>query len=194
MHDTEEKLLEATLRLVSEKGYLGATTREIARKAGVTELTLFRHFGSKEKLFEKVLERYSFLPRLRELLPKIEKLPYDRALRIVGMRFFETLKEQKSMIVIMLSEINLYPEKIRLVFHKFVDEIRRTLADYLESLQKKGVLRPFPPKMATRAFIGMIFSYFMAEEIMGRRDIDKKEMEKVIREVVDMFVKGTLKR
>ena len=48
---TKEKILDATIALVSQKGYLGATTREIARGAGVTELTLFRHFGTKEKLF-----------------------------------------------------------------------------------------------------------------------------------------------
>jgi AcrR family transcriptional regulator len=61
--DTKEKLLDATLSLMSEKGYLGATTRAISERAGVTELTLFRHFGSKEKLFEEVLNKYSFLPK-----------------------------------------------------------------------------------------------------------------------------------
>jgi len=42
---------------------------EIAREAGVSELTLFRNFGSKEKLFEGLLGQYTFLPRLRELRP-----------------------------------------------------------------------------------------------------------------------------
>jgi AcrR family transcriptional regulator len=51
------------MQVVSEKGYLGATTREIARVAGVTELTLFRHFGSKQRLFEEMLSRHTFLPR-----------------------------------------------------------------------------------------------------------------------------------
>ena len=50
-----KELLDATLKLISEKGYLGSTTREIAQEAGVTELTLFRHFGTKEKLFEALL-------------------------------------------------------------------------------------------------------------------------------------------
>ena len=53
--NTKEQLLKATLKLISEKGYIGATTREIAHEAGVTELTLFRHFGSKERLFEELL-------------------------------------------------------------------------------------------------------------------------------------------
>ncbi|MGE5799532.1 MAG: helix-turn-helix domain-containing protein, partial [Syntrophaceae bacterium] len=41
---TREKILDASLRLFSDKGFLGATTRGIARRAGVAEVTLFRHF------------------------------------------------------------------------------------------------------------------------------------------------------
>ncbi|RMG73353.1 MAG: TetR/AcrR family transcriptional regulator, partial [Nitrospirae bacterium] len=41
---TRKALLESALELISEKGYLGATTREIAMRAGVSEITLFRHF------------------------------------------------------------------------------------------------------------------------------------------------------
>ncbi|MBE0425945.1 MAG: TetR/AcrR family transcriptional regulator [Nitrospirae bacterium] len=191
---TEEKLLETTLRLISEKGYLGTTTREIAREAGVTELTLFRHFGSKEKLFEKVLKRYTFLPKLKEILPELERLPYDDVLRILGIGFFETLKERKSLVKIMLSEINIYPDKIRIIYNGFIDELIKTLADYLSFLQKRDILRPFSPGIATRAFLGMIFSYFMAEEIMGGRIISKRKIEKIIGEFVNITIHGTLKK
>ena len=69
-----KKILQAGLLLSSKRGYLGATTKEIARGAGVAELTLFRNFTSKEKLFEKVITTYSFLPELRGLLPEIEDI------------------------------------------------------------------------------------------------------------------------
>ncbi len=193
-YKTTEKLLEATLRLISEKGYLGATTREIALEAGVTELTLFRHFGSKERLFEEVLKRYTFLPKLKELLPGLEGLPYDEALKVLGIRFFETLKERKSMVKIMLSEMNIYPDKVRTVYNGFLDELIKTLAGYLSSLQRRGILRAFSPKIAARAFLGMIFSYFMAEEIIGGRNITKKEIEKMIEEFVNITAHGTLKK
>jgi AcrR family transcriptional regulator len=57
-----------------ERGYLGTTTKEIATLAGITETTLFRHFPSKEVIFEEVLKRYSFLQKLKELLPQVEDL------------------------------------------------------------------------------------------------------------------------
>jgi len=90
--DTNKRLLEATLKLISEKGYMGATTREIAQEAGVTELTLFRHFGSKEKLFKELLGSYTFLPRLKELLPELGGLSSREALELIATRFLLTLK------------------------------------------------------------------------------------------------------
>lgn len=52
---TEQKFIEASLKIFAEKGYKGATTRIIADEAGFSELTLFRKFKNKENLFNKVL-------------------------------------------------------------------------------------------------------------------------------------------
>jgi AcrR family transcriptional regulator len=191
---TQENILRAAVALVSEKGYLGATTREIARAAGVTELTVFRHFGSKERLFEALLGRCTFLPALKELLPQAETLPYEEALRTIGERFLLSLKERKPMVKILHSEVNLYPDKIRKVYNHFIDETRCTLASYFESQQRKGVLRRFPAEPAARAFLGMLFSYFRAEEIVRGVDITKnRRMQETVKEFVNIFAHGTLR-
>jgi AcrR family transcriptional regulator len=192
--NTRERLLGATMKLVSEKGYLGATTREIAREAGVSELTLFRNFGSKEKLFEGMLGQYTFLPRLKELRPQLDVLPYDEALRTVATRFLLTLKERKSFIKIMFSEANHYPGKIRKIYNDTIDETRATLADYFLSLRKKGRLRNISPEASARTFLSMLVAYFRSEEIMRGLDITKKgKMDREVREIVDIFVHGTIK-
>jgi len=192
---TDERLLQATLKLISEKGYLRATTKDIAREAGVTEVTLFRHFGSKERLFEEVINKYTFLPPLRDLLSEISKYSYsyEKGLHAIGVLFFETLKERKSLVKIMTSEINIYPEKIREIYTQFIDETDRVLAGYFRSQQKKGMLRRFSPEMAAGVFLGMIFSCFRLEEIVKGRDIHKKELDGIIKEFVEIFVHGTLK-
>jgi len=192
--DTKERLLGATMKLVSEKGYLGATTREIAQEAGVSEITLFRHFGSKEKLFVGMLGQYTFLPHLKELRPRLDELPYEEALYIVATQFLLMLKERKSFIKIMFSEVNHYPGKIRKVYNNTIDETRATLADYFMSLQKKRMLRNVSPEASARTFLSMLVAYFRSEEIMRGLDITKKgKMDREVREIVDIFVHGTLK-
>ena len=55
--DTDSKILDAARALFIENGYGGTTTRAVAAKANVNEVTLFRRFGSKELLFHAVLAR-----------------------------------------------------------------------------------------------------------------------------------------
>jgi AcrR family transcriptional regulator len=191
--NTKELLLQATLKLISEKGYLGTTTREIANDAGVTEITLFRNFGSKELLFEEVLKTYTFLPRLKELLPELEGLPSEEALTIIATRFLLTLKERKAMIQIMYQEVTSYPEKIREVYNKFTEEVRAILANFIRTLQVRGELRKdMSPEMAARVFLAMFFSYFRQEELMRPGGMKKQNMEKYIREVIDIYMRGAM--
>jgi AcrR family transcriptional regulator len=192
--ETNEQLLKATLKLISEKGYLGATTREIAHEAGVTEITLFRHFGSKERLFEELLKSYMFLPKLKELLPELEGLSCEKALILIAKQFLLTLKERKAMISILFSEVTTYPEKIRTVYNKFIDEIRATLSGYFVLLQDRGLLRKtISPEIAARVFLWILFSYFRSEEIM--RDgsgMSKRKLDKNVGEIVKIFMHGTV--
>ena len=57
--DTRERILDAAARVFAENGYARTTTKALATAAGITEMTLFRHFGSKENLFAALVERYA---------------------------------------------------------------------------------------------------------------------------------------
>lgn len=54
--DIRTSLLEVTAQLFAEHGWRGTTTRRIAEAAGVNEVTVFRHFGSKEALLREAIE------------------------------------------------------------------------------------------------------------------------------------------
>ena len=54
---TRDTLIETALAVVSERGYRGATTKVIAEAAGVSEMTLFRHFPAKAELVTAALQR-----------------------------------------------------------------------------------------------------------------------------------------
>ncbi len=97
------------------------------------------------------------------------------------------------MVKIMQCEVNLYPGKIRKVYTEAIDDMRTTLAQYFASLRKKGNLRPITPSIAARMFLGMFFSYFRTIEIMEGGDITKRgQMDRHVREFVDIFVNGTV--
>jgi AcrR family transcriptional regulator len=192
--DTRGKILEAGLRLFSKKGYLGATTKEIAQKAGVAELTLFRHFTSKEKLFEEVMSAYSFLPALKGLLPELKEMLYEEALAEIAGSFLKRLNERRHLVRIMQREIHLYPSKAREVYHNLMGEIVKTLASYFRELQERGVLREFSPELGAKAFLGMFFSYFNTQELTVSQKYRFTDKEKVLGEFVGIFVRGTIRK
>ena len=189
-----ERLLSAGLRLFSEEGYRGATTRRIAEAAGVSELTLFRHFRTKGGLFEQVLRQRSFLPRLRDLVADVEGLPAGEGLRRIGARYLETLGERRELVKIMLAEVHTYPPDVRDAHTAFVRAMDGSLAGHLAALQRRGHLRSFPASTAARAFLRMLFAYFAVEEIIMGRRIARGHRERIVAEFVDLFLNGAAPR
>ena len=47
MDETSQKIIDATMALVRDKGYISTTTKDIAKLAGVNECTLFRKLKQK---------------------------------------------------------------------------------------------------------------------------------------------------
>ena len=54
--DTRARIVAEAGRLFAERGYSGTTTAEIARRAGIAEGTIYRHFRSKDDLFVACVE------------------------------------------------------------------------------------------------------------------------------------------
>lgn len=50
MDDTSQKIIDATMALIRDKGYVATTTKDIAHLAGVNECTLFRKFKNKKDI------------------------------------------------------------------------------------------------------------------------------------------------
>jgi len=190
---TKEKILESALKLFSQKGYLGATTKEIAKEAGIAEVTLFRYFPSKEALFEEVINNYSFLPKLKEILKKVETRSYKEVLKIIASEFLKLLESKKDLIRIMHSEMQRYPEKIKKIYENVIENTFKLLSKYFEKLQKEEILKEFNSELAARAFLGMFFSYFYAKEIKEFLNLQKEDVSQVIETYIDIFINGTLK-
>ena len=53
---TREKILDAAVSVMRERGLAGSTTKEIARAAGYSEATLYKHFDDKQEIFLRVLK------------------------------------------------------------------------------------------------------------------------------------------
>ena len=62
--NTREIILEEALNLFSVKGYQSVTVKEIAQAVGIKDSSLYKHFDSKQAIYDTLLEWMN-----RDLLP-----------------------------------------------------------------------------------------------------------------------------
>lgn len=188
---TREAIFDAALSLFSTKGFASSTTKEIAAAAGVAEVTLFRHFTTKENLFQELLMSRSFVGELGSLMEELENLPCRDAMVILATRLHDALMTYRDWIVMMHGEIRRFPELLIPSYHRFLDALFGTLADFFRERQKRGELRDsFDPELAARALHGMVFCLFNVEELLGRKEYRPLDRTQAIRAFVDLLQEG----
>lgn len=131
-----ERLLDAAARVFARKGLKGATTREIAIEAGLSEMTLFRRFGTKEKLLRAVVERF-FARRIEP--PVVHEPPGDlRAALLHYAKLQHRLMDESLPIIrVLLGELHHFSKDHRDVLHDVFRPMRSAMNTLLTAQQKK---------------------------------------------------------
>jgi AcrR family transcriptional regulator len=188
--DTRERILYAAAQVFSEKGYARATTRALAAAADVNEVTLFRHFGSKQNLFAAVIERFAG-PAITKSLEAQWTGDYRADLLIMGRQVMELLLERQDSLRLMLCEAEHFPE-VRAQMAQNPRQLRHLLARYLQQQMDQGLLRRLNPEVAAQAFWGMFFAYAIALGVFAEPATPELSTDQVVEHFVDIFVKGTI--
>jgi AcrR family transcriptional regulator len=189
---TRDKILNAAVELISSKGYQGATTREIARIAGVAEVTLFRHFASKERLFAETLQSFSSIPTLTKLVPELKKMSYEEGVRVLIVRFVTRLEELQGWLRVLTAEVAFSPNVLQNPYNDFMNQLFALLTDYFDFAHESGFLRAeLEPLYVARSFHSMAFGFFCVEGFMGIRYDLVNTFAELIDTFVDIFCRGT---
>lgn len=59
--ETKEQIMEASLELFSQNGFLGTSMSDIASQLKITKGALYKHYESKQKILERIIERMAEL-------------------------------------------------------------------------------------------------------------------------------------
>jgi AcrR family transcriptional regulator len=191
--ETRQRILEAAARVFAEQGYARATTRSLAAAAGVNEVTLFRHFGSKQNLFAAVTEQFAWPGVAMALEGLLITGDYHQDLLSAGKKLLRLLLERKDLLRLMLCEAAHFPE-VQAVMVENPRLIRRGLADYFQQQMERGQVRPLRPQVMAQAFAGMLFSYAVVWGILEDSIDGELSTEELVGHFVDIFVHGTIRQ
>lgn len=107
--ETTEKIEIAAIRLFADNGYNGTSTKRIAEEAGVSELTIFRHYGSKDELFRQCFFRQVPEKWLRDLQPN-PTAPLEKQILTLCEALYKTLIARIDLIRIVQRDATEHPE------------------------------------------------------------------------------------
>ena len=164
---THRRLLEAAARVFAHSGLEGATTREIAREAGVNEVTLFRHFQSKEKLLTAVLQR-TFASQDEALQTSeaqadtagraVDPHDFRAGLRQYARRYVELLQSNILLVRTLIGEIHRHIEHEKQVLRGIFWPLKADLIAMIHEARERGIVRAdVDPVIAADLLGGMIF-------------------------------------
>ncbi len=189
--DTETRILNAAAELFAERGYAGTTTRAIAHRAGVNEVTLFRRFENKAGVLRALGERWAetmagvVVPTMpdpsdtRGTLASLARLEIDSAVRDGGVA-------------------------MRLAFDaQMVPEVAQImgggpganfdgLAEYLSDRQAAGDLRQdMDPRLMAEAFFNLTSTMVMARHLLGHAGpAEELASKETVEQLVELFWTG----
>ena len=141
---TQDRILVAAQAEFARRGYDGARVDAITDRAKVSKNLLYHHFGSKEALYVRVLERtYETLRRRQGDVPLAGLDPIEAMRRLCESTFQVFIDEPD--IIVMLNTENLHRGKhisksptIRVLYNRLSDTIR----SILDEGARQGVFRP----------------------------------------------------
>ena len=146
----DAQVYQAVLQTVIERGYAGATTKQMALAANVSEVSLFRKYGSKLQLVKLAIASIIEQTDFEAAAQYTGDVPVD-LLRVVQ-AYQDSAVRQGQFIAIILSELPRYPELAEMVDEPF--NIFQSIGQLLARYQAEGVLRQEHPLHALAALLG----------------------------------------
>ena len=188
--DTHERILEKALELFSKKGFRGSTTKELAAGAEVSEVTLYRHFESKEAIFEEIARRFTIIPVLQNIPPEILAKPLGDKLKYIAERFFKIFRERTSMMRMMFSEAIINKEQAKMLLENLPMKALAIISKLFEREIAEGKVKKLDPKIIARLFLGTLLSYNLFQEILYGKEYESFDEGVVIETLVETYLKG----
>lgn len=182
----DEKIFEAVLKVVAERGYTGATTKQMADAAEISEMTLFRKYENKAQLVGRAV---GFVLKSSEFAEAAEYSGDVRAdlLRVVQ-AYQNMAVSYGHFFLALFSEFSRYPELSGAMEEPFGVFMR--ISELMARYQAEGVLHKEPPLQAVATLLAPVMYVSTIRKALGGDHLPALDFEAY----VGSFLGGRSKR
>jgi AcrR family transcriptional regulator len=189
-----QRLIQSAVELFTAQGVSATTTRQIAEKAEVNEVTLFRNFGNKHGLLLSVIEESAAFKNLGESLVQRATPPGDiyQALKDYASDTLHALERIPELVRSVVGEANQYPMENRRALGRGLTEANRYVAKYLATVIQQGNLNTYLPAEKLASLLnGMILGYAVIEFTSEFNEL-WEDREDFLENLVELFLQGAM--
>jgi AcrR family transcriptional regulator len=190
-----EQILKTAIRLFSQHGFSGTTTKKIAEASGVSEAMVFRHFARKSDIYNAILDNKQCHEGMR--FPWEENVALQEAIAtgddysvFYNLALNALTKQQADeafMRLLFYSALEEHELADRF-FNEFVERIYEFIGGYIERRQEEGAIRDVNPRIVVRAFMGMMIHHSLNNILWDKKrrilDITNEEAAKNFAEIL----------
>lgn len=185
--NTDEKILKVAIDMIAKKGFKGATTKQIAEKAGVSEMTLFRHFANKKKILEAAIDRYYYSFQMMELFEHKLIWNLEKDLLMIAETYHTIMKKNKNVIKIAIQEGHNVPGLLEQV-NKHPRQLKELIEKYLVEMNNRKLIRDCDYELTAMNFLYMSYGLFISRSFVSGENITSLSEEDVIKGSVQVFI------
>jgi len=186
---TSQAIVNAAYDLMAEQGYAATSMRQIAKRSGLALGSIYNHFSSKEDVFVAILKERHPIFQIIPLLNWTEGETAEAFARNTAHTLIGELGHHPEFLNLLLIEIvEFRGAHVPIVFEQLLPMIQQ-LAQHLSNFQSD--MREIPEFVLVRAFLGMIFSYFITELLLSRTMVVENQIN-ALDHFVDIFLHGIL--
>lgn len=193
--ERREQIVKVATGLFSRNGFGGTTTREIAKKAGISEAVIFKHFSRKEDLYKAIIDSCcSDTEGSNSLIKLLHGKRGAEVFRTVASHLIELHQRDPSFLRLLLYSA-LEKHSLSELFIKTRGlELLEYLEGHIKELIKSGEMRDIDPCLAARAFLNMTLHYSISQELFGLKKYFKRDNRLVVDAFVEIFLEGMRRR
>lgn len=163
---TRSAILQAAHDLFVEQGYHGTSMRQIANQAGIALGGLYNHFPSKEAVFEEVFFAYHPYHEVLPFIQQAKGATVEELIQDATSRMVQAVRGRPDFLNLLFIEMvelkSVHAQKLINTFYPVGLEVVGRLMQ-----TEPGQLRPIPPPMLVRSFLGLFFAYFLTEIVFA---------------------------
>ena len=188
MDETSQKIIDAVMTLVTDKGYVATTTKDIAKLAEVNECTLFRKFKSKKDMVLCAMEQEKWRGNLTPEVFQAVQWELEPDLTMFMREYMQRITPDFVRLSIGLRAPQIYAETAPLIM-KIPQAFVSSLVDYLEKMAQKGKIAPQDFEGVTMTVFSSTFGFTFLSASFEQK-LTAVDQERFIEQAVALFTKG----